>query len=185
METKRAALLVLSMLLIVGILSIFAVFATSRVGDREQILYLIILTLISIMTGFLISQYDAAGQIIRALADLKAQHAEDLKTHAIKAADNVENLSKELQRFALFLDGELQNQYKDANEGYHSRTERIESSIHIINTLKSVNNASLSEWRNVIPERLTERATEREAVKLPPNPAAAPRPPLKPAGGAA
>jgi hypothetical protein len=184
METKRTAVFMLCLVLILGIMSIFAVFATTRVGDNEQILYLIILTIISVLTGFLVSQYLAAGQIVRASNDLKTQHAESLKVHAIKVADNVENLSAELQRFASFLEGELQNQYKDASEGYRSRTERIESSIHIIHTLRSVNNASLSEWRNVIPERLTERKSEREEVKIPPV-VPIPRPPVKPTGGVA
>lgn len=182
-----------------GILAVFAVLATTRVNEHEKILYCIILTLFSLGLGFLLSALTSNQRISSVTKELEQRHLEELKTHAVKTADNVDNLSGELQRFARFLEGELQNQYKDLAEGFRSRTERIESSVHIINTLRSVNNASLSDWRSVIPERVVDKREAREEVKYPsPQPTrlaeapgarlnseAAARPPLKPTGGVA
>ena len=42
-----------------------------------------------------------------------------------------------------------------------AKEERLESTIHIINTLKSVNDTSLSDWQGVIGEELEEQREER------------------------
>ncbi len=198
MEGKSGLTIFGMMVFGAGIFAVFTVLATMRVNEHEQILYCIILTLLSVAMGFMFSLQGSGHRLNKATEELKLRQAEDLKTRAVKTADNIDALSREFQRFARFLEGELQNQYKDAGEGYRSRTERIESSIHIINTLRSMNEASLNDWRNVIPERVVEKPEAREEIKYPtPAPsrpaeplaarpaAEAPRPPLKPTGGAA
>jgi len=85
-----------------------------------------------------------------------------LRTYALKAAEKVTNLSNELTRLSGFLQQELDyTEYNSVEQEWQAKEERLESAIHIINTLKPVNDASLSDWQGVIGEELDEQREEK------------------------
>lgn len=95
----------------------------------------------------------------KAIAEVKEQHLNNLKTYALNAAEKVDNLSNELSRLSVYLQEELEKD--DDEESELSKTERLESAIHIVNTLKSVNDTSLSDWKGVIGDELDEIREEK------------------------
>jgi hypothetical protein len=87
----------------------------------------------------------------------------NLRVFALKAAEKVTNLSNEFDRLSLFLQQELQDpEYESPGEALLAKDMRIESAIHIINTLKSVNDKSLSDWQGIIGEEISAKLEEQE-----------------------
>jgi len=153
-------------ILSIGVLGCLFYISTAQIDNRSAALVSIILALLSIVASYITSQYFTEKGHKEALEEVKAQHIENLKTYAINAAEKVDNLSKELRRLTNFLEDELGREYEDISYGFRARTEKIDSAIHIVETLKSVNDTSLSDWRGVIPEELEEKneaQLEREA----------------------
>lgn len=67
-------------------------------------------------------------------------------------------MSNELNRFVLYSEQAIaETEHESPEEALLAREERITSAIHIANTLKSVNDTSLSDWRGVIGEELDHR----------------------------
>ena len=82
--------------------------------------------------------------------------------YALKASEKVNNLSNELNKLAAYLEQELSYvDYENPKEALSAREERIESAIHLIRTLKSVNDTSLSDWEGVIGDELEEQREEQ------------------------
>jgi hypothetical protein len=148
-------------ILAIGILGCLIYISRAQLDNQSAALVSIILTLLSIVASYIASQYFAEKGHKEALEEVKAQHVDNLKTYAINAAEKVDNLSKELHRLTNFLEDELEKEYDDVLQGFRSRTEKIDSAIHIVETLKSVNDTSLSDWRGVIPEELEEKDEEQ------------------------
>lgn len=148
-------------ILVIGVIGCLIYISCAQLSSREAALVSIILTLLSIAASYITSKYFSEKGHKEALEEVKAQHIENLKTYAINAAEKVDNLSKELHRLTIFLEDELTKEYGDASQGFRSRTDKIDSAIHIIETLKSVNDTSLSDWRGVIPEELEEKDEEQ------------------------
>lgn len=147
-------------ILSLGILGCLIYIGTAKIDNQSAALVSIILTILSIAASYITSQHFSEKGHKEAIEEVKAQHVENLKTYAINAAEKVDNLSKELHRLANYLEDELTKEYDDFSHGFRARTEKIESSVHIIETLKSVNDTSLSDWRGVIPEELEEKEVE-------------------------
>lgn len=85
------------------------------------------------------------------------------RTYALKAAEKVTNLSKELSRLSTYLQEELQyTEYRSAEEELFAKEGRIESAIHILGSLPSINDTSLSEWQEVIGAELDEQRQTEE-----------------------
>ncbi len=74
---------------------------------------------------------------------------------ALKAAEKVTNLSNELDRLSVFLQQEAKGtEYGSPAEALQARDPRIEAAVHMIGTLKSVNDRSLSDWQNDTPSQV-------------------------------
>lgn len=149
------------LLLGIGVIACLFYIGNAQLDNREASLMSVILALLSIIASYLVGQHFAERGHKEAIEEIKQQNKENLKTYALNAAEKVDNLSKELKRLSLFLEDELGVDFENALEGYHSRTDKLESAVHIINTLKSVNDTSLSDWRGVIPEELEEKDEEQ------------------------
>jgi hypothetical protein len=88
---------------------------------------------------------------------------ENLRVFALKASEKVTNLSNELSRLSVFLQQELEStEYDSPREELLRRDARIEAAIHIINTLKSVNDKSLSDWQGVIGDEISAQREVQE-----------------------
>jgi len=144
--------LTVSLGLLVGIL--FCLWRITRgVGTQTEALLLsVILTIASTLASWVVSNYYA-----------NYSYDENLRVFALKASEKVTNLSNELTRLSVFLQQELESEdYDSPREELLHRDARIEAAIHIINTLKSVNDKSLSDWQGVIGEEISAKLEVQE-----------------------
>ncbi|MFC2135312.1 hypothetical protein ACFLTH_11925, partial [Bacteroidota bacterium] len=145
-----------------SIIVIIIVTSTKELTSNETTLMSVLLTLLSVVVTWIVAQYFANISHKHVIADVKNEYSNNLRTYALNAAEKVDNLSNELSKLSLYLQSELENDEDTIEEALLSKSEKIESTIHIINTLKSVNDTSLSDWKGVIGEELEEREEEKE-----------------------
>lgn len=153
-------------LLILFILLIFVLIfyvGTKNLSSNETILLSIVLTITSILATIVVSHYYSIGTIKDAVDQVNLENQSKLKTYAQKATEKVDSLSKELKKLSLYLQDELEQEYETSEEESISREEKIRSAIYITETLKSMNDNALSDWKGVIPTEFEEREElERE-----------------------
>jgi len=134
---------------------------TGTLTPRENGLMSIVLTGLSILASWVVSDMYSQSQHKAAIEEVEAAHRTNLRTYALKAAEKVTNLSSELNRLATYLQQELDyTEYRSAEEELQAKEERLESAIHLIGTLKSVNDTSLSDWQGVISDEIEEQREE-------------------------
>lgn len=132
-------------------------------STRESGLIAVVLTILSILGSWLVTHSYSESQHENAIQEVQEFHRNNLQIYAKKAAEKVNNLSRELSRLAIYLTDELEgHNSENLNEIILSREERIVSAIHVIHTLKSVNDTALSDWEGVIDELLEEQKEEKE-----------------------
>lgn len=144
---------------------IFCIYFISgeNVSARESAMVGVILTILSILASWSMSHYYSESQHTKALKDVTEFHRTNIKTYARKAAEKVTNLSNELGKLSTYLEKELtRTDYDNAEEELSAKEERIESAIHITNTLKSINDTALSDWEGVIGDELEQRRAEQQ-----------------------
>jgi len=119
---------------------------------NEALLLSLFLTLLSIIGSWIVSRYYS-----------ESSYNKSLRIFALKAAEKVTNLSNELDRLSVFIQQELKdNDYESPAEALLAKNIRFEGAIHIINTLKSVNDRSLSDWQGVIGEEISAQREVQE-----------------------
>ena len=137
---------------LLGILLCLYIIATRELNASESLLLSLVLTILSLIGSWVASRYYS-----------EISFNNNLRIFALKAAEKVNNLSNELDRLSVYLQHELEStDYETLKEELLARDMRIEGAIHIINTLKSVNDRSLSDWQGVIGEELNAQREERE-----------------------
>jgi hypothetical protein len=118
----------------------------------EALLLTVILTILSVLGSWFVSQYYSEYTFNK-----------NLRTFAFKAAEKVTNLSNELDRLAVYLQQDLDpDEFASPVEALLARDMRIEGAVHLVHTLKSVNDGSLSDWQGVIGDELAAQKEERE-----------------------
>ena len=148
--------------LVISIIIILAVIAANDLSSNESTLLGVLLTLLSVVASWIVSSYFSTNSQKTAIEEVKLESQNNLRTYALNAAEKVNNLSSELSKLALYLKTELEKDDSTDEYALNSKIERIESAIHIINTLKSVNDTSLSDWKGVIGDELEVREEEKE-----------------------
>jgi hypothetical protein len=134
-----------------------------EMSARENALMSILLTGLSILASWVATAAYSDSQHKAAIEEVQELHKSNLRTYALKAAEKVTNLSNELAKLSVYLQQELDfTDYRSTEEELLAKEERVESAIHIINTLKSVNDTSLSDWQGVIGEELDEQREEQK-----------------------
>ena len=126
----------------------FYLLASGDHSAKETVQLSIILTVLSITGSWFASRYYS-----------EYSFNANLRTFALKAAEKVNNLSNELDRLALYLQQEDES---DGSEAALVQEQRTLGAIHIIHTLKSVNDGSLSDWKGVIGDELAAQQEERQ-----------------------
>lgn len=134
---------------------------------NEQVLFSIFLTLASSLLSWVVSHYYYEESHSKTIEEIKRENLSNLKIYATKAAEKVRNLSSQLLGLVTYLNEELASEdYNSAEENLRAKEERIYSTIHIIQTLKSINDGSLSDWSGVIPEEIQEiKAEDRQTLE--------------------
>ena len=137
-------------------------FATPELTVRESTLLGVQLAVCSIMASWLITHLYAARARREEIQEVQEKNQSNLRMYGLKAAEKVNNVSNELEKLSVYLEAELNfTDYASSDEELNAKEERIESAIHIIRTLKSVNDTSLSDWQGVIGEELDEQKQQR------------------------
>nr|WP_319571737.1 hypothetical protein [uncultured Draconibacterium sp.] len=149
-------------ILVIAIIVIISVIASNNLTSNESTLLSVLLTVLSIIGSWIVSSYFSKNAQKEAIEEVKSEHQSNLRTYALNAAEKVNNLSNELAKLANYLRAELEQDDESDEYALNAKIERIESAIHIVNTLKSVNDTSLSDWKGVIGDVLEEREEEKE-----------------------
>lgn len=158
---------ILLLIFLVSIFSLIFYVGSKDISNTETLLLSIILTLVSVAATWVASHYYSEDSYKKIVDQVNLENQSKLKTYALKAAEKVNNLSKELSRLSAYLQDELDQDFNNQNEENFSKEERIKSVIHIVNTLKSINDTSLSDWQGVISEELEEKEEkEREREEM-------------------
>jgi len=153
METKNSWITgTLMVAVIVGIVTCLWRITQSAPTPNEALLLSLFLTLLSIIASWIVSRYYS-----------ESSYNKSLRIFALKAAEKVTNLSNELDRLTVFIQEELKDdEYDSQAEALLAKNLRFEGAIHIINTLKSVNDRSLSDWQGVIGEEISAQRQVQE-----------------------
>jgi hypothetical protein len=159
---KNGLLNIISVILVISILGIIIYISNQELTVHESTLLSVLLTILSIIVSWVLASHFAKSTQKQAIDEVKTEYQNNLRTYALNAAEKVNNLSNELTKLALYLRSNLDNEDDSDEFAIYSKIERIESAIHIVNTLKSVNDTSLSDWKGVIGDELEEREEERE-----------------------
>jgi predicted RNA-binding Zn-ribbon protein involved in translation (DUF1610 family) len=151
------------LLLFVAVSIILVVISATQPSPREAGLLGILLFVLSVLATWIVAHIYSESSQKKAVEELKEFHQANLKTYALKAAEKVNNLSNQLNLLSLYLQEELDcTDYESPQEELLAKEERIASAIHITNTLKSVNDTGLSDWKGVIGEELDQQREKRE-----------------------
>lgn len=151
-DDNRAMTLILLGGLLVGILICLLRIAFSAPSPSESVMLSALLTVFSILGSWIVSKHYSEHDFNKSL-----------RLFALKAAEKVTNLSKELDRLSAVLQEELKDEdYDSPQEALLAKTLRMEGAIHIIGTLKSVNDGSLSDWQGVIGAEITAKLEDQE-----------------------
>jgi flagellar basal body-associated protein FliL len=143
--------------LVVGVIACIFFILKFDMTATETALLSIILTVFSILATCLVSHAYSVSSKNKAIEEVKKFHQENLRMYALKAAEKVTNLSNELNRLSLYIREELDSEYDSPRQSLHAKVERMESAVHMLYTLKSVNDTALSDWEGVIGEEIHEQ----------------------------
>ena len=157
MQPKNPVTLgILSFCVLFIVIVVFVVYKSTTA--TESALSALLLTLISIVATWIVADLYANYTRKQEIENLNEAHEKSLRMYALKAAEKVMNLSKELDRLSEFL-----VEYRDAEDHpnlevtLRIKEERVTGAIHIVNILKSVNDTTLSDWQGVIGDELSRK----------------------------
>lgn len=137
--------------------------SSGELTSREGSLLGVILTIVSVAVTWIVTHIYSQSQHEKAIKQVQEFHRNNLQTYAKKAAEKVNNLSNQLSRMSIYLAEELdRSDFDNLSETILSREERIRSAIHLIDTLKSVNDTALSDWEGVIGDMLDKQREEKQ-----------------------
>jgi hypothetical protein len=147
----------------IGIIMCVFLIARGELTSRESAMLGILVTILSVLASWLVTHLYSTSQYDSAIVEVREEYRNNLRTYALKAAEKVNNLSNELNKLSIYLEEELNyTDYRSSDEELLAKEERIESAIHLIRTLKSVNDTALSDWEGVIGEELDEHREEQQ-----------------------
>ena len=156
---QKVIIAFIGILLVLSILGIVLYMSQVELTSRENVIFNVLLTLFSAAISVIISHYYFDASQRTSIENIKRDYQSNLSIYARKAAEKVDNLSNELNKLSLYLQQD-DEQNLSPEDALIVKEERIRSVIHIIETLKSVNDRSLSDWRGVIPEEEIEEQRE-------------------------
>lgn len=154
---------IIASVFLAGVIVCIVIISFGTLSNKEGATLSLLLTILSVIASWIFARIYAESQHEKAIAEVKELHNENLRTYALKAAEKVNNLSQQLNRLSLYIEEELQNsEYDGDSEALSAKEERLESAIHMIGMLKSINDTSLSDWQGVIGDEIEEQREEQE-----------------------
>ena len=153
---------VLGALLCFGLVALCLYFGAQELTPRENTLLGVMLAIFSLAASWILTHMYAEASYKKLIEDVKESHQSNLRVFALKAAEKVNNLSNELSRLTTYLQQSLEGEFETADVENLTLREKIESTIHLVHTLKSVNDTSLSDWKGVIGDEIQRQREARE-----------------------
>lgn len=137
--------------LIISIVLVLVIGGLSELSSREYLFLSILLTGLAIAASWL-----GTSRVFKATSEqmkqsLKDEYSENLRTYALKAAEKVQNLSSEIERLTEYLRESLTI---GESADIKLAQEKLKTAILMLETLKSVNDTALSDWRGIISDEL-------------------------------
>lgn len=138
--------------LMAGILIALWIAGNRELTSTESVLLGILLSSASMLASWLVTHLYSQMSLRDTIKQATDSNTENIRSLGVRAAEKVLNLSNELQRLVDSLTTALED--AEDMEGIKQPTmllrERILSAIHNLETLKSMNDTFLSDWRSVI-----------------------------------
>jgi hypothetical protein len=161
--------IIAAIVLAIGVIAALYIAGTKKLSETEAVLLGILLTADSILISWLVTHIYSQFSLKQAIEQATEISKENIKNYAVKAAEKVLNLSNQIKRLSQALneaneDSDSTNNPKEAVMLLH---ERISSAIHNLETLRSMNDTFLSDWRGVIGEEIEkQQLLEKQIDKL-------------------
>lgn len=146
----------------IGVVVCIFIISSDDLTSRESSVVSLFLTFLSVMASWLLANMYGNSQHLEAIEEVKEMHNEKIKTFALKAAEKVNNLSQNMNKLSIYLESEIDAEYDTDKEALLGKEKIIESAIHNLTMLKSVNDTSLSDWHGIIDEEIEERREAQE-----------------------
>lgn len=124
--------------------------------SNESLLLGILVSMFSILISWIVTHLYSQLSLKEVTEAVKRNHAENLNTYAEKAAEKVFNLSNEFDRLKENLGNILEDTEDDENIETLNLVlrERILLTIHLVETLRAMNDTFLSDWKGVLGDKL-------------------------------
>ncbi len=142
--------------LLIGLGVTLNVATKPNLSANESLLLGILISIFSILISWIATHIYSQLSLKEITEEVKRNHAENLNTYAEKAAEKVFNLSNEFDRLKENLTSIIEDTEDDENiENINLiLRERILLTIHLVETLRSMNDTFLSDWKGVIGDKI-------------------------------
>lgn len=132
---------------------------TKTLSANECLMVGILVTVFSILVSWILTHIYSQVALQSRTEEVRKQHEENIRTYAVKAAEKVFNLSGELNRLIENLRNVLEDYDEEEDPFVYNLVlrERITSTVHLVETLKSMNDTFLSDWKGVIGEQIQQQ----------------------------
>lgn len=149
------------MVLLGLIVWIFWYLSQTTLSTQLNTLFNVLLTIFSVLLSLVISHYYFDSSRQSTIENIKNDYQRNNRLYSQKAAEKVDNLSNELTKLSIYLQQSIDDDSDlDPATALLVREEKIRSAIHIVETLKSINDKSLSDWLGVLNEEDIEEQNE-------------------------
>lgn len=162
MKTKNVLLLLLVGVMTIGIGIIIYFMAQNEMSTRENTLFNVMLALFSSLASVIVSHLYFEASKESSIEEIKKDYKDNLKLYAQKALEKVRNLSNELGKLSVYLEETEYGSDTDESTALLIQQERNRGAIHIVQTLKSINDRSVSDWSGVIPQDEIDEQNENQ-----------------------
>lgn len=139
---------------------------TRQLTNTESVLLGVLLSAASMLVSWIVTHVYSVISVQDSVAEATQSYSDNIRTLGVRAAEKVLNLSNQLQRLSETLNSALE----DADESEATKQtvvlllrERIQAAIYNLQTLKSMNDTFLSDWRGIIGDEIEKQeALERQ-----------------------
>lgn len=133
------------------IVAILVIAGLSELSSREYLFLSILLTVLAIAASWLGTSLGSRASSEQMKQSLRDEYSENLRTYALKAAEKVQNLSSEIERIIEHVQEPLSN---GEPGDIRLAQQKLKTIALMLETIKSVNNTALSDWRGIIKDEL-------------------------------
>jgi hypothetical protein len=140
-----------------GLILCLYIAATRSLSSNETLMIGILVSIFSVLISWILTHLYSQITLRSSTEEVKQLHKENIHTYAVKAAEKVFNLSNELDRLNNYLKNIDYSSIDNAEIEVLVLNERLHATIHLADTLKSMNDTFLSDWKGVIGDEIRQQ----------------------------